>query len=325
MRLLVTGGAGYIGSICALKLIEAGHDVVVLDHFAIGHEEAVPPGAAVEQVDLLDLEAVRRAVARGYDGVVHFAARSLVEESTRRPELYWGTNVGGTRNLLDALREHGVGRFVFSSTCAVYGHPNEVPIRETALPAPITPYGASKLAVDNMISDEAAAHGLAATSLRYFNVAGASGGLGEDHRPETHLIPLVLEVAAGDRERLFVYGTDYPTDDGTAIRDYIHVEDLAEAHRLALEAVEPGRHQILNLGNGTGFSVREVVETARDVTGAEIPTVDADRRPGDPAVLVAANDLIRAELGWSPQKPELTTMIADAWAWRREHPEGYVR
>jgi UDP-glucose 4-epimerase len=323
VRLLVTGGAGYVGSICAANLVAAGHEVTVLDDLSTGHAGAVPAGAELEHVDLLDRDTLREVVGRGFDGALHFAARALVQESTRVPELYWRTNVGGTRNLLDALREGGVGSLVFSSTCAVYGHPAEVPITEEAALTPVTPYGSSKQAVDRMITDEAAAHGLAAASLRYFNVAGASGGLGEDHRPETHLIPLVLEVAAGAREAVHVYGTDYPTDDGTAVRDYIHVDDLADAHRLALGALEPGRHAIFNLGNGAGHSVREVVETARDVTGAEIPAVDAGRRPGDPAVLVAANDRIRGELGWAPSKPELATMIGDAWEWRRAHPSGY--
>jgi len=318
----VTGGAGYIGSICAAHLIRAGHEVVVLDDLSLGHAGAVPDGAELRQVDLLDLDEVRRAVDGGFGGVLHFAARSLVEESTRRPELYWRTNVGGTRNLLDAMREAGVGRLVFSSTCACYGEPAEMPIRETTPPRPVNPYGASKLAVDRMITDEAAAHGLGARSLRYFNVAGASGPHGEDHHPETHLIPLVLQAAAGAREDVKVYGTDYPTRDGTAIRDYIHVEDLADAHRLAVEAVEPGAHRILNLGSGDGYSVRQVIETAREVTGADIPAVDSARRPGDPPELVASNDRIREELGWTPQR-DLATMIADAWEWHRAHPGGY--
>ena len=323
MRLLVTGGAGYIGSVCAANLMEAGHEVVVLDDLSTGHAAAVPDGLELERVDLLDREGLGRAVGRGFDGALHFAARALVEESTRLPELYWRINVGGTRNLLDALREGGVGRLVFSSTCAVYGYPTEVPITEEAALDPVTPYGSSKQAVDRMIHDESAAHGLGAASLRYFNVAGASGGLGEDHRPETHLIPLVLDAAAGDRDAISIYGTDYPTSDGTAIRDYIHVDDLADAHRLALEALEPSRHSIFNLGNGAGYSVREVVERAREVTGAEIPAVDADRCPGDPPALVASNGRIRDELGWEPRKPELATMIADAWAWRQAHPRGY--
>lgn len=323
MRLLVTGGAGYIGSVCAAKLLATGHEVVVVDDLSLGHRGAVPPGARLEEVDLLDLDAVRAAVRPGLDGVLHFAARSLVEESTRRPELYWRTNVGGTRNLLDAVREAGIPRFVFSSTCAVYGEPEESPITEATPPLPVNPYGASKLAVDRMISDEAAAHGLAAVSLRYFNVAGASDGLGEDHRPETHLIPLVLEAAAGRRERVTVNGTDYPTPDGTAIRDYVHVEDLAEAHVLALEAATDGGHRILNLGSGSGFSVRQVVETARAVTGVDIPALDGPRRPGDPPRLVAGNQLIRAELRWRPTR-DLRAMIADAWAWHRDHPGGYA-
>ncbi len=325
MKLLVTGGAGYIGSICAQALIGAGHEVTVLDDLSLGHSDAVPDGASFEQVDLLDLDALTTAVAAGYDGVVHFAARSLVSESMTRPELYWRTNVTGTRNLLDALRASEVGRLVFSSTCAVYGQPETVPITEDETPTPVSPYGASKLAVDMMIADEAAAYGLGAISLRYFNVAGASGGLGEDHEPETHLIPLLLDVAAGRREQIRVYGTDYPTPDGTAIRDYIHVDDLAEAHRLALEATEPGRHRVLNLGNGSGFSVRQVLDTAREVTAAEIPAVETERRAGDPAELVAANDRIRSELGWVPRKPDLAEIVADAWEWHRSHPDGYAR
>ena len=322
MKLLVTGGAGYIGSICAAHLLDAGHEVTVLDDLSLGHAGAVPEGARLEQVDLLDLDSVRRAVSDGYDGALHFAARSLVEESTRRPELYWRTNVGGTRNLLDALREAGIERLVFSSTCAVYGEPDEVPIRETTPPDPVNPYGASKLAVDRMISDEARAHGLGAVSLRYFNVAGAAGALGEDHEPETHLIPLVLRAATGQRENVTVYGTDYPTPDGTAIRDYIHVSDLAEAHRLAVETVDGGEHKILNLGSGDGFSVREVIDTAREVTGIDIASVDGPRRAGDPPKLVAANERIGEELGWSPHR-DLAAMIADAWAWFQAHPEGY--
>jgi UDP-glucose 4-epimerase len=323
VRLLVTGGAGYVGSVCAAHLMRAGHEVTILDDLSQGHEAAIPRGARLERVDLLDRDGLRRALEGGYDGVLHFAARALVEESVRRPELYWHTNVGGTRNLLDAMRDAGVRRLVFSSTCAVYGVPPEnAKIHEDMPTRPLNSYGASKLAVDLMIGGEATAYDLAAVSLRYFNVAGASGDLGEDHDPETHLIPLILEVARGKRERVSIYGTDYPTPDGTAVRDYIHIEDLAEAHRLALEAGEPGRHAIFNLGSGDGYSVREVIDAAREVTGHEIPAVEAGRRAGDPPMLVAANDRVRSELGWLPQRG-LREILADAWAWHSAHPDGY--
>ena len=324
MKLLVTGGAGYIGSIVAQQLLEAGHEVVVLDSLARGHRAAVPAGARLVEVDLVDEQATRAAVAEGFDGVLHFAALALVAESVEFPERYHRGNFVGTLNLLDAMREHGVKRLVFSSTCATYGEPEQVPMPETLPTDPVNSYGNSKLAVDRMIGDECRAHGLGATSLRYFNVAGASGELGEDHYPETHLIPLVLQAAAGTREHVSVFGTDYPTDDGTAVRDYIHIEDLGEAHILGLErATNPGEHRIYNLGNGTGFSVRQVIEAARAVTGREIPVKEEGRRPGDPAALVASSQKIRDELGWVPRKPDIETMIADAWAWFEARPEGY--
>jgi UDP-glucose 4-epimerase len=315
MRLLVVGGAGYIGSVVAAQLVDAGHEVTVADNLAKGHDWAVPPGTHFEEVDLLDAGRLAEVVRRGFDGVLHFAALSLVGESVAEPVRYFRANVGGTMNLLDAMREAGVRRLVFSSTAAVYGEPEEIPIVETAPAVPTNPYGASKLAVDRAIGFECAASGLGAVSLRYFNVAGASGELGELHDPETHLIPLVLRAAAGLRESIQIYGTDYPTPDGTAIRDYIHVEDLARAHLLALDACSEGGHRIYNLGNGTGFSVREVVETARGVAGRPIPAVETDRRAGDPAVLVASSDRIKEELGWVAEKPGLDQMVADAWDW----------
>jgi UDP-glucose 4-epimerase len=324
MKLLVTGGAGYIGSIVAAQLLEAGHDVSVLDHLERGHAAAVPDGARLEQVDLLDAEATGAVLAQGFDAVLHFAALALVAESVAHPERYHRGNFVGTLNLLDAMREHGCKRLVFSSTCAVYGEPEEVPMPETLPTDPVNAYGASKLAVDRMIADECRAHGLGAVSLRYFNVAGASGDLGEDHEPETHLIPLVLQAAAGKREHVSVFGTDYPTEDGTAVRDYIHIEDLGEAHILGLElATNSGEHRVYNLGNGTGFSVRQVIEAARAVTGRDIPVKEEGRRPGDPAALVASSRKIRDELGWVPRKPEIETMIADAWAWFQARPAGY--
>ena len=322
MRVLVTGGAGYIGSVVASQLAEAGHETVVLDDFSRGHAEAVPEGTRLVKGNLLDTDFVRETLSEGFDGVLHFAALSLVGESVEEPERYYRNNVCGTLNLLDAMRESGAGRLVFSSTAAVYGEPQEVPIRETAPALPTNPYGSSKLAVDRLIGAVTEARRLAATSLRYFNVAGASGRFGEDHHPETHLIPLVLKAAA-ESSSVKIFGTDYPTRDGTAVRDYIHVEDLGRAHLLALEAAEPGEHRVYNLGNGAGFSVREVVEAARNVTGREIEAVEAARRAGDPPALVASSDEIRADLGWKPEKPELEAMISDAWAWMQDYPNGY--
>jgi UDP-glucose 4-epimerase len=325
MKLLVTGGAGYIGSIVAAQLLDAGHDVTVLDNLERGHAAAVPAGATLERVDLLDPEAVDATLAQGFDAVLHFAALALVAESVANPERYHRGNFVGTLNLLDAMRAHGIKRLVFSSTCAVYGEPAEIPMPETLCTDPVNAYGASKLAIDRMITDECRAHGLGAVSLRYFNVAGASGDLGEDHEPETHLIPLVLQAASGRREQVSVFGTDYDTDDGTAVRDYIHIEDLGEAHILGLEkATNPGEHRIYNLGNGTGFSVRQVIEAARAVTGRDIRVKEEGRRPGDPAALVASSQRIRDELGWVPRKPEIETMIADAWNWFQARPQGYA-
>jgi UDP-glucose 4-epimerase len=323
MKLLVTGGAGYIGSIVARQLLAAGHEVIVLDNLERGHREAVPAAARLVVADLREREAVEQAVREGFDGVLHFAALALVSESVSHPERYYRTNIGGTLNLLDAMIGAGVPRLVFSSTCAVYGQPDHVPISEDAPPRPANAYGASKLAVDGMIGDFCLAHGLGAVSLRYFNVAGASDDAGEDHDPETHLIPNILRAAIGRNPHVDVYGTDYPTPDGTAIRDYIHIEDLSAAHLLALDGARAGEHRIFNLGNGSGFSVREVIAAARNVTGAEIEVHEAPRRPGDPAKLVAAGGRIRAELGWEPHKPRLEQMVGDAWRFMQARPEGY--
>ena len=318
----MTGGAGYIGSVVASQLVEAGHETVVLDDLSKGHREAVPEGARLVRGSLMDAGFARETLAEGFDGVLHFAALSLVGESVEQPELYYRNNVCGTLNLLEAMREASAGRLVFSSTAAVYGEPEEVPIKETAPTLPTNPYGSSKLAVDRLIGDVCGARGLAATSLRYFNVAGASGRFGEDHHPETHLIPLVLKAAA-EGSSVKIFGTDYPTRDGTAVRDYIHVEDLGRAHLQALEAAGPGEHSVYNLGNGSGFSVREVVEAARRVTGKRIDAVEAPRRAGDPPMLVASSEKIQAQLRWKAQKPDLETMISDTWAWMRDHPNGY--
>ena len=318
MRALVVGGAGYIGSVVARHLLDAGHQVTVADNLAKGHQWAVADEATFALVDVLDEPALAKLFATDeFDAVLHFAALSLVGESVAEPARYFRTNVGGSVNLLDAMRAAGVRRMVFSSTAAVYGEPETIPIVESAPTRPTNPYGSSKLAVDMAIGYETAATRLGAVSLRYFNVAGASGHLGEAHDPETHLIPSVLKVALGEKDAVGIFGTDYATPDGTAVRDYIHVDDLARAHLLALEATtEPG-HRIFNLGNGTGFSVREVVDAARLVTGCQIPAVETARRAGDPPVLVASSDRIRAELGWIPQKPNLEDMVSDAWTLMR--------
>ncbi|MGX4691698.1 UDP-glucose 4-epimerase GalE [Streptomyces sp. JNUCC 63] len=309
-KYLVTGGAGYVGSVVAQHLLEAGHEVVVLDNLSTGFREGVPAGASFVEGDIRD---AAKWVDSSFDAVLHFAAFSQVGESVVKPEKYWENNVGGTMALLAAMREAGVRKLVFSSTAATYGEPEQVPIVETAPTRPTNPYGASKLAVDHMITGEAAAHGLGAVSLRYFNVAGAYGTHGERHDPESHLIPLVLQVAQGRRDAISVFGDDYPTPDGTCVRDYIHVADLAEAHLLALKAAAPGEHLICNLGNGNGFSVREVVETVRQVTGHPVPEVVAPRRAGDPAVLVASAAAARDKLGWNPSRADLAGIVADAW------------
>ncbi|MER7565716.1 UDP-glucose 4-epimerase GalE [Streptomyces sp. NPDC048523] len=310
MKYLVTGGAGYVGGVVAQHLLEAGHEVVVLDNLSTGFREGVPAGAAFIEGDIRD---AAKWLDRSFDGVLHFAASSQVGESVVKPEKYWENNVGGTMALLGAMREAGVKKLVFSSTAATYGEPEEVPIVESAPTRPTNPYGASKLAVDFMITSEANAHGLGAVSLRYFNVAGAYGRQGERHDPESHLIPLILQVAQGKREAINVFGEDYPTPDGTCVRDYIHVADLAEAHLLAIEAATAGEHLICNLGNGEGFSVRQVIETVRQVTGHPIPEVVAPRRGGDPATLVASAATAREKLGWNPSRADLAGIVADAW------------
>jgi UDP-glucose 4-epimerase len=317
MKLLVTGGAGYIGSVVGAFLVETGHDVVVVDDLSKGHRDAVPNGARFLEVDLLDAGRLTEVVAEGFDAVLHFAARSLVGESVEQPVAYFRANVTGTLNLLDAMRAGGVQRLVFSSTAAVYGAPETVPIAEDTPPAPTNPYGASKLAMDEVIRYECGASGLHAISLRYFNVAGAYGAQRERHDPETHLIPLVLRAAAsGAGAAVTIHGTDYATPDGTAVRDYIHVEDLARAHLLALAATGEIPHRVYNLGNGAGYSVRQVIDAARTVTGIDIGVQVGPRRAGDPPALVASSARMQSELGWVPQKPTLEAMIADAWASR---------
>src|SRR5919107_4200212 len=311
MRVLVAGGAGYIGSVVTAHLLSEGHEVTVLDDLSTGHADAVPEGARLADVGLHDSAPVLAEVRP--EAVLHFAARSLVGASQQQPEDYWHVNVGGSLALLEAMRAVDCRRIVFSSTAATYGEPDAVPIPESAPTRPTNTYGASKLAVDAMLTSYAVAHSFAAVSLRYFNVGGAAYGLGERHATETHLIPLALQVAAGQRESLTVFGEDYPTPDGTCIRDYVHVEDLSDAHLLALPAPAPGEHRVYNLGSGSGFSVQEMVDAVRTVTGHPLPVVVGDRRAGDPARLVASSERIHADLGWAPQHTALTEIVADAW------------
>jgi UDP-glucose 4-epimerase len=316
MRLLVTGGAGYIGSAVAAMAADEGHQVAVLDDLSTGHADAVPPAASFVRGSVVDH--AQPLLREGVDAVLHFAAKSLVGESMAEPSRYWRHNLGGALALLEAMRATETMKIVFSSTAAVYGEPDRLPIEETAPPRPTSPYGASKLAVDVALAEHARMHGFGAVSLRYFNVAGAHCDLGgrwygERHSPETHLIPSVLAAASGGAGgRVRIFGDDYPTPDGTCVRDYIHVTDLARAHLLALEACAPGTHEVYHLGSGAGYSNREVLEACREVTGQPIPMEIAPRRPGDPAALVASAEKIRAERGWVPGRP-LHTMVSDAW------------
>ncbi len=321
MKLLVTGGAGYVGSVVTRLLLDAGHQVVVLDDLSRNNSAQVPAEAELVRARVHDVGRVLTPEA-GFDAVLHFAGLIAAGESMAHPEWHWDNNTTGSLALLDAMRSAGVRKLIFSSTAATYGDPSELPLTETAITKPVNTYGATKLAVDMAIGSEAHAHGLAATSLRYFNVAGAlirhdGTMLGERHDPETHLIPIALEVAAGKRESLQLFGQDYPTPDGTCVRDYIHVADLAEAHLLALGALAGGEHRIYNLGNGTGFSNRQVVDAVREVTGHAIPVEIAPRRPGDPASLYASSEKARRELGWVPAKPGLHDIVSDAWEFYR--------
>jgi UDP-glucose 4-epimerase len=315
MRILVTGGAGYIGSVVAAQLVANGDEVIVVDDLSTGHEDALPPGAQFYRSTITDLGDVLSG--RGVEAVIHFAAKSLVAESVTDPAIYWHNNVSGTVALLDAMREHDVPRIVFSSSAATYGNVTETPIRETASTRPTSPYGATKLAVDLALGNYAQSYGLAAVSLRYFNVAGAlhrpdGTAYGERHRVETHLIPLALAAAADPAGSLSIFGNDYPTRDGTCVRDYIHVVDLADAHLRAVGFAAAGEHHIVNLGSGTGYSVREVIDTVREITGRALAVREEPRRAGDPATLVAANDLAADLLGWRPERG-LSQMVTDAW------------
>jgi UDP-glucose 4-epimerase len=323
MHILVTGGAGYIGSVVVEELIREGEQVTVLDNLYQGHRAAVHPEAEFVHTDLADAKAVSALFARqDFDAVMHFASNSLVGESVQEPLKYLGDNVVNGSNLLRAAIEHRVGRFILSSTANLFDQPEEIPITEKEQIIPGSPYGESKFILERMLYWLDRIHSLRYAALRYFNAAGATAERGEDHTPETHLIPLVLQVALGQREEIQVYGSDYPTRDGTCVRDYIHVTDLAQAHILALRALDEGS-RTYNLGNGQGYTVREVIETARQVTGHPIPAVDGPRRPGDPPELVAGADKIRRELGWQPRFADLYDIVQSAWNWHRTHPRGY--
>ncbi len=325
MRILLLGGAGYIGSHAARLFLERGHEVWVYDNLGAGHRAAVPAERLIvgdlKEIDRLDQLLVERRI----EAAMHFAAHAYVGESVTQPAKYYQNNVVMTLNLLECLRRHGVSRFVFSSTCATYGMPEKMPITEETPQQPINPYGRTKLAVEFALGDYAQAYGWGIAALRYFNAAGArpDGTIGEDHSPETHLIPLVIQAAHGLRPHIEVFGTDYPTPDGTCIRDYIHVDDLAEAHLLALERLQPGQQMHYNLGTGRGYSVREVIRTVEAVTGKPVPVKEGPRRPGDPPVLVASSENVRRELGWAPRYMELRPIVETAWNWHRGHPKGY--
>ncbi|MFZ0369610.1 MAG: UDP-glucose 4-epimerase GalE [Halobacillus sp.] len=329
MTVLVCGGAGYIGSHAVAQLLDRNEEVVVVDNLQKGHEASIFEKARFYNGDLRDAVFLEQVFTENeIDSVIHFAADSLVGESVEDPLKYYDNNVSGAISLLKAMAEHEVKRIVFSSTAAVYGEPDQVPIQEDDRTTPTNPYGETKLAIEKMLHWAEKAHGIKHVVLRYFNVAGADpeGRVGEDHRPETHLIPIVLQVAQGKRDKIMIFGDDYPTEDGTCIRDYVHVTDLVDAHLLAIEKLKKdGTSAVYNLGNGQGFSVKEVIDTARRVTQREIPAEVAPRRAGDPAQLVASSEKAMKELSWKPAHAELDTMIQNAWDWFQKHPEGYEK
>lgn len=327
MKILVLGGAGYIGSHTALELVRAGKDVVIADNLVTGYRKAIPEGAKFYEGDLRDFDFLDNLLQREkIDAVIHFAAYSLVGESVTNPLKYYDNNLYGTKVLLEAMVKNNVDKIVFSSTAATYGEPENIPILESDRTCPTNPYGETKLAMEKMFNWTAKAHNMRYVSLRYFNACGAdeSGTIGEAHNPESHLIPLILQVPNGKRETISIYGTDYGTPDGTCIRDYIHVTDLAQAHILAVKYLtNGGKSDIFNLGNGIGYSVREVIETARKVTGHPIPVTETPRRAGDPARLVASSEKAKTILGWNPVHNSLEEIIASAWKWHKNHPDGY--
>ncbi len=323
MNILLTGGAGYIGSVTAEKLVQKGYRVVVYDNLSTGHKSAISGSSLFVRGDLSDKGKIKEVLSTyQINAVIHFAASSIVSESMQNPSRYYSNNVTNGLNLLNAMAESGIKRIIFSSTAAVYGEPIRTPILETDATCPTNPYGETKLAFEKALDWYSRAYGISYVSLRYFNAAGASARCGEDHETETHLIPLVLQAAAGKRKKISIYGTDYPTYDGTCIRDYVHVLDLAEAHLLALEAKD-NKNEIFNLGNGEGYSVLEVIQTAEKVTGKTISVEYGLRRAGDPPILVASSKKIYQELGWKPQYPSIETIIKDAWTWHQKFPEGY--
>lgn len=326
MKVLVTGGAGYVGSHCVRALLAAGHEAVVVDNLCSGHRAAVAAGTRLAVFDLGDssrLDALFQS--ERFDAVMHFAAFIEVGESVKQPLRFYQNNVANSIGLLHAMEQHGVRRLVFSSTCAIYGTPERMPLTESMTPNPASPYARNKLAVEWILADSAEAWGLGFAALRYFNAAGASAdaSIGEDHDPESHLIPNVLKVALGQREAVQIFGSDYPTPDGTCVRDYVHVDDLADAHLRALDALSPGDRRFYNTGTGRGASVQEVIEAARLVTGQAIPTVQSPRRAGDVPVLYADSSLVQRELGWRPRYTELKDIVASAWNWHASHPHGY--
>ena len=326
MNILVTGGAGYVGSHTVRGLLEAGHEVVVYDNLSTGHREAVDPGATLVVGELHNAVLLERTLGGGaFDAVLHFAACAEVGESVRDPLKYYRNNVANTVSLLEAIRAHEITKFVFSSSCATYGVPAGVPITEDMPKDPLSPYGRTKLAIEWALGDSTTAWGLGATCLRYFNAAGAApdGSLGEHHDPESHLIPRVLQVALGQVEEIKMFGLDYPSSDGTCVRDYVHVADLGSVLQLAVESQSEGRFRCYNVGTGQGASVKEVIDTAREVTGHKIPAVPAPRREGDPPELYADPTLIRTELGWEPKYTDIRGIVETAWEWHRTHPEGF--
>lgn len=327
MKIFVVGGAGYVGSHTVKRLIAGGHDVTVYDNLSAGHRKAVDPKATFVEGDLGDPVALHRVFQAGrFDAAMHFAALLDVGQSVREPLLYWRNNVANTLGLLECMQAQGVRRFVFSSSCAVYGQPEKLPITEDLPKSPVSPYGATKLAVERMLEDSAAAWGLGSVALRYFNASGAAvdGSLGEDHDPEIHLIPLVLQVALGQRQDIKVFGTDYPTADGSCIRDYIHVDDLAEVHLRAVEGCRRGKAEAYNVGTGHGNSVLEIIAAAREVTGHPIPVVETKPRPGDPPALYADSGRIRHRYGWKPRYRDVRSIIETAWRWHQAHPYGFA-
>jgi UDP-glucose 4-epimerase len=325
-RILVTGGAGYIGSVVVAQLCDHGYEPIIFDDLSHGHRAALASGAKLIVGDIADRAALDRVFSEFQpQAVMHFAAFIEAGESMQRPEKYFRNNTANALTLLEALLAHQVKRFVFSSTAALYGTPEKTPIEENAPLQPTNAYGESKLLVEQMLDWLHRIHGLRYACLRYFNAAGAAGEQGEDHHPESHLIPLALQVALGTRNELAIFGTDYPTPDGTCVRDYVHVSDLATAHLLVLEALKEKERLIYNLGNGRGFSVREVIETVRRVAGHPIPAIESPRRAGDPAVLVASSEKIKKELGWTPKYADLESIVRSAWDWRKAHPNGYAR